>query len=56
MGKLLPRILFLLAGLVAGLVAGLLLPAAQRLRLSQQLAAATRSGGRGDQRPARRLD
>jgi hypothetical protein len=39
MKKLLPRILFLLGGLVAGLVAGLLLPAAQRLRLSQQLAA-----------------
>ena len=37
--KLLPRILFLLGGLVAGLVAGLLLPAAQRLRLSRQLAA-----------------
>jgi hypothetical protein len=31
--------LFLLGGLVAGLVAGLLLPAVQRLRLSQQLAA-----------------
>jgi len=39
MRKLLPRILFLLGGLVAGLVAGLLLPAAQRLRLSRQLAA-----------------
>jgi hypothetical protein len=39
MKKLLLRILFLLGGLVAGLVAGLLLPAAQRLRLSQQLAA-----------------
>jgi hypothetical protein len=39
MKKLLPRIMFLLGGLVAGLVAGLLLPAAQRLRLSQQLAA-----------------
>jgi hypothetical protein len=38
MRKLLPRILFLLGGLVAGLVAGLLLPAAQRLRLSRQLA------------------
>jgi hypothetical protein len=39
MKKLLLRILFLLGGLVAGLVAGLLLPAAQRLRLSRQLAA-----------------
>jgi hypothetical protein len=39
MRKLLLRILFLLGGFVAGLVAGLLLPAAQRLRLSQQLAA-----------------
>jgi hypothetical protein len=39
MRKLLPRILFLLGGFVAGLVAGFLLPAAQRLRLSQQLAA-----------------
>jgi hypothetical protein len=39
MKKALPRILFLLGGLVAGLVAGLLLPAAQRLTLSQQLAA-----------------
>jgi hypothetical protein len=35
MKKLLPRILFLLGGLVVGL----LLPAAQRLRLSRQLAA-----------------
>jgi hypothetical protein len=40
MRKLLPQILFLLGGFVAGLVAaGFLLPAAQRLRLSQQLAA-----------------
>jgi hypothetical protein len=39
MKKRLLRILFLLGGLVAGLVAGLLLPAAQRLRLSRQLAA-----------------
>jgi hypothetical protein len=39
MRKLLLRVLFLLGGFVAGLVAGLLLPAAERLRLSQQLAA-----------------
>jgi len=39
MGKLLPRVLFLCGGLVVGLVFGLLLPAGQRLRLSQQLAA-----------------
>jgi hypothetical protein len=38
MKKLLPRILFLLGGLVVGLVVSLLLPAAQRLRLSRQLA------------------
>jgi hypothetical protein len=39
MRKLLLRILFLLGGFVAGLAIGLVLPAAQRLRLSQQLAA-----------------
>lgn len=43
MRKLLPRIPFLLGGLVAGLVAGLLLPAAQCLRLSRQIAAGKRA-------------
>jgi hypothetical protein len=38
MRKLLLRILLLVGGFIAGLVSGLLLPDAQRLRLSQQLA------------------
>ncbi len=38
MRKLLLRILLLLGGFVAGMVASLLLPTAQRLRLSRQLA------------------
>jgi hypothetical protein len=37
--KLVLRMLFLLGGLVAGLGAGLLLPTAQRLRISRELAA-----------------